>query len=93
VFFRASYFAFREIKPGGMMKQGHEWIVTDEIASLLDSVDSSITYNMRLILLLEYNLQNEIQGRWNGITKHMTVINTKSAKHAIKVSNMIHYSL
>ncbi|PQQ15592.1 glutamate receptor 2.9-like [Prunus yedoensis var. nudiflora] len=31
----------------GMMDKGHVWIVTDEIASLLDSVDSSIKYNMQ----------------------------------------------
>ena len=30
-----------------MMEKGYVWIVTDKIASLLDSVDSSITYNMQ----------------------------------------------
>ncbi|GMY28678.1 glutamate receptor 2.5-like [Fagus crenata] len=33
-----------------MMEKGYVWIVTDKIASLLDSVDSSITYNMQGVL-------------------------------------------
>lgn len=33
-----------------MMKKGYVWIVTDEIASLLDSLESSINYNMQGVL-------------------------------------------
>ena len=38
---------FEKANQMGMMGKGYVWIVTDEIASLLDSVDSSITYNMQ----------------------------------------------
>jgi hypothetical protein len=46
----------------GMMEKGYVWIVNDEIASLLDSVDSSITYNMQGVLgfktILESSSEN-----------------------------------
>jgi hypothetical protein len=41
---------FEKANQMGMMEKGYVWIVTDEIASLLDSVDSSITYNMQGVL-------------------------------------------
>jgi hypothetical protein len=41
---------FEKANQMGMMGKGYVWIVTDEIASLLDSVDSSITYNMQGVL-------------------------------------------
>jgi hypothetical protein len=41
---------FQKANQMGMMEKGYVWIVTDEIASLLDSVDSSITFNMQGVL-------------------------------------------
>jgi hypothetical protein len=46
-------FLFEKANQMGMMEKGYVWIVTDEIASLLDSVDSSITYNMQGVLGLK----------------------------------------
>ncbi|OMO78932.1 Extracellular ligand-binding receptor [Corchorus capsularis] len=41
---------FEKAKEMGMMEKGYVWIVTNEIASLLDSVDSSVLYNMQGVL-------------------------------------------
>ncbi|KAG7941464.1 hypothetical protein I3843_16G044700 [Carya illinoinensis] len=41
---------FEKANQMGMMEKGYVWIVTDEIASLLDSVDSSVTYNMQGVI-------------------------------------------
>ncbi|XWS25609.1 hypothetical protein CRYUN_Cryun27aG0082500 [Craigia yunnanensis] len=41
---------FEKAKQMAMMEKGYVWIVTDEIASLLDSVDSSAFYNMQGVL-------------------------------------------
>ncbi|XVE70082.1 hypothetical protein DITRI_Ditri10aG0043300 [Diplodiscus trichospermus] len=41
---------FEKAKQMAMMEKGYVWIVTDEIASLLDSVDSSALYNMQGVL-------------------------------------------
>ncbi|XP_022766476.1 glutamate receptor 2.7-like [Durio zibethinus] len=41
---------FEKAKQMAMMEKGYVWIVTDEIASLLDSVDFSALYNMQGIL-------------------------------------------
>ncbi|XVF36282.1 hypothetical protein REPUB_Repub19eG0044700 [Reevesia pubescens] len=38
---------FQNAKQMAMIEKGYVWIVTDEIASLLDSVDSSALYNMQ----------------------------------------------
>ncbi|KAH0988489.1 hypothetical protein GBA52_015666 [Prunus armeniaca] len=46
---------FEKAKQLGMMDKGHVWIVTDEIASLLDSVDSSIKYNMQGVVGIKTN--------------------------------------
>ncbi|KAH0989948.1 hypothetical protein GBA52_001431 [Prunus armeniaca] len=46
---------FEKAKQLGMMDKGHVWIVTDEIASLLDSVDSSIKYNMQGVIGIKTN--------------------------------------
>ncbi|OMO74759.1 Ionotropic glutamate receptor [Corchorus olitorius] len=41
---------FEKAKQMGMMEKGYVWIVTDEIASLLDSLDSSVLYNMQGVI-------------------------------------------
>jgi hypothetical protein len=41
---------FEKANQMGMMEKGYVWIIADEIASLLDSVDSSITYNMQGVI-------------------------------------------
>ncbi|CAK7347541.1 unnamed protein product [Dovyalis caffra] len=41
---------FEKAKLLGMMERGYVWIVTDEIASLLDSVDSSVVKNMQGVI-------------------------------------------
>ena len=46
---------FQKANQMGMMKKGYVWIVTDEIASLLDSLDSSINYNMQGVLGFKTN--------------------------------------
>lgn len=46
---------FEKANQMGMMEKGYVWIVTDEIASLLDSVDSSVTYNMQGVIGLKTN--------------------------------------
>ncbi|CAL8996363.1 unnamed protein product [Prunus brigantina] len=46
---------FEKAKQLGMMDKGNVWIVTDEIASLLDSVDSSIKYNMQGVVGIKTN--------------------------------------
>ncbi|XP_062023537.1 glutamate receptor 2.7-like isoform X1 [Rosa rugosa] len=48
-------FLFEKAKERGMMGKGYVWIVTDEIASLLDSVDSSIKYNMQGVIGIKTN--------------------------------------
>jgi hypothetical protein len=46
---------FEKANQMGMMEKGYVWIVSDEIASLLDSVDSSITYNMQGVIGFKTN--------------------------------------
>ncbi|KAJ6400049.1 hypothetical protein OIU84_015660 [Salix udensis] len=41
---------FAKAKRLGMMERGYVWIVTDEIASLLNSVDSSVVHNMQGVI-------------------------------------------
>ncbi|OMO74758.1 Ionotropic glutamate receptor [Corchorus olitorius] len=41
---------FEKAKQIGMMEKGYVWIVTDEIASLIDSLDSSALYKMQGVL-------------------------------------------
>lgn len=41
---------FEKAKQMGMMEKGYVWIVGDEIASLLGSIDSSALYNMQGVL-------------------------------------------
>ncbi|KAJ6320901.1 hypothetical protein OIU78_016152 [Salix suchowensis] len=41
---------FANAKRLGMMEKGYVWIVTDEIASLLNSVDSSVVHNMQGVI-------------------------------------------
>ncbi|KAL0352005.1 UNVERIFIED_CONTAM: Glutamate receptor 2.7 [Sesamum calycinum] len=41
---------FEKAKELGMMTKGYVWIVSDEIANLLDSVDSSVILNMQGVL-------------------------------------------
>ncbi|KAK6256583.1 hypothetical protein QUC31_000042 [Theobroma cacao] len=47
---RFAVLLFEKAKQMAMMEKGYVWIVTDEIASLLDSVDSSALYNMQGVL-------------------------------------------
>ncbi|KAK4428986.1 Glutamate receptor 2.7 [Sesamum alatum] len=44
---------FEKAKGLGMMTKGYVWIVSDEIANLLDSVDSSVILNMQGVLGLK----------------------------------------
>ncbi|KAB5526692.1 hypothetical protein DKX38_020539 [Salix brachista] len=41
---------FAKAKRLGMVERGYVWIVTDEIASLLNSVDSSVVHNMQGVI-------------------------------------------
>nr|XP_004292814.2 PREDICTED: glutamate receptor 2.9-like isoform X1 [Fragaria vesca subsp. vesca]XP_011458929.1 PREDICTED: glutamate receptor 2.9-like isoform X1 [Fragaria vesca subsp. vesca]XP_011458930.1 PREDICTED: glutamate receptor 2.9-like isoform X1 [Fragaria vesca subsp. vesca] len=51
----SAVFLFRKAKEMGMMGKGYVWIVTDEIASLLDSVDDSVKYNMQGVIGIKTN--------------------------------------
>ncbi|KAL6212460.1 hypothetical protein ACLB2K_017680 [Fragaria x ananassa] len=51
----SAVFLFRKAKEMGMMGKGYVWIVTDEIASLLDSVDNSVKYNMQGVIGIKTN--------------------------------------
>lgn len=46
---------FEKAKQMHMMEKGYVWIVTDEIASLLDSVDSSVVNNMQGVIGFKSN--------------------------------------
>ncbi|KAM1177301.1 hypothetical protein COP2_017197 [Malus domestica] len=46
---------FKKVKQIGMMDKGYAWIVTDEIASLLDSVNTSVKYNMQGVIGIKTN--------------------------------------
>ena len=46
---------FKKANKMGMMEKGYVWIVSDEIASLLDSVDSSVISNMQGVISFRTN--------------------------------------
>ncbi|KAG4944594.1 hypothetical protein JHK84_048623 [Glycine max] len=41
---------FEKVRQMGMMEEGSEWIITDDVATHLDSLDSSIMFNMQGIM-------------------------------------------
>ncbi|PON65079.1 Ionotropic glutamate receptor [Parasponia andersonii] len=49
---------FETAKQMGMMGKGYVWIISDEIASLLDSVDSSVKYNMQGVIGLKTSFED-----------------------------------
>lgn len=48
--FQSTITLFEKAKQMGMMEKGYVWIVADEISSLLDSVDSSVKFNMQGVI-------------------------------------------
>ncbi|KAL5558844.1 hypothetical protein UlMin_035055 [Ulmus minor] len=51
--FQSSILLFKKAKQMGMMGKGYVWIISDEIASLLDSTDASVKLNMQGVLGLK----------------------------------------
>ena len=51
--FHSAMLLFETAKQMGMMGKGYVWVISDEIASLLDSVDSSVMYNIQGVIGLK----------------------------------------
>ncbi|GMI82636.1 GLUTAMATE RECEPTOR 2.7, glutamate receptor 2.7 [Hibiscus trionum] len=71
---------FKKAKQIGMMEKGYVWIVSDEIASLLDSVDASALYNMQGVLGCRINFVDSTESFRRFKTKFRKSYGTRYAE-------------
>ncbi|KAE8715490.1 hypothetical protein F3Y22_tig00110163pilonHSYRG00036 [Hibiscus syriacus] len=80
---------FEKAKQIGMMEKGYVWIVSDEIASLLDSVDISALYNMQGVLGCGINFADSTESFRRFKTKFRKSYRTRYAEEEEEYSSQV----
>ncbi|KAL5558849.1 hypothetical protein UlMin_035060 [Ulmus minor] len=56
--YESALLLFKKAKQMGMMEKGYVWIISDEIASLLDSTDAAVKLNMQGVLGIKTSFED-----------------------------------